>query len=104
MVSRKTEIIDEMAPNRQQRALGRRPTTTFVSRELGRLEWNSPVRGRSEERAMVQMAIDGDTLHLRMRGIDQILALRSELSVPHAPIAAVTIPRRGARGWYHGPP
>ena len=33
---------------------------------------------------MVQMVIDGDTLHLRMRGIDQILALRSELSVPLA--------------------
>src|SRR5205823_13848032 len=51
---------------------------------------------------MVQMAIDGDTLHLRMRGIDQILALRSELSVPPAHIRAVTIRPGEAHGWFHG--
>lgn len=51
---------------------------------------------------MVQMAIEGDTLRLRMRGIDQILALRSELSVPLAHIRAVTIRPAEARGWFHG--
>ena len=51
---------------------------------------------------MVQMAIDGDRLHLRMRGIDQILALRSELSVPLAHIRAVTIRPAEAHGWFHG--
>src|SRR5207249_10543406 len=51
---------------------------------------------------MVQMAIDGDTLHLRMRGIDQILALRSELSVPLAHIRAVTSRPAEAHGWFHG--
>jgi hypothetical protein len=51
---------------------------------------------------MVQMAIDGDTLRLRVRGIDRILALRSELSVPLAHIRAVTIRPAEARGWFHG--
>ena len=51
---------------------------------------------------MVQMAIDGDTLHLRVLGIDQILALRSELSVPLAHIRAVTIRPGEAHGWFHG--
>ena len=51
---------------------------------------------------MVQMAIDGDTLHLHVRGIDQILALRSELSVPLAHIRAVTVRPGEAHGWFHG--
>jgi hypothetical protein len=51
---------------------------------------------------MVQIAIDRDTLHLRVRGIDQILALRSELSVPLAHIRAVTIRSAEAHGWFHG--
>ena len=51
---------------------------------------------------MVQMVLDGDTLHLRVRGIDQILALRSELSVRLAHIRAVTIRPAEAHGWFHG--
>ena len=51
---------------------------------------------------MGQIAIDGDTLTLRMRGIDQILALRSELSLPLAHIRAVTIRPGEAHGWFHG--
>jgi len=51
---------------------------------------------------MVQIAIDGETLHLRLRGIDQILALRGELSVPLAHIRAVTIRPPEAHGWFHG--
>src|SRR6266487_7027280 len=78
---------------------------------------NRPIRGRvararpstvkhhpgpRAERTMVQMTIDGDMLHLRVRGIDQILALRSELSVPLAHIHAVTIRPAEAHGWFHG--
>lgn len=51
---------------------------------------------------MVEVAIEGDRLHLRMRGIDRILALRSELSVPLAHIHAVTIRPAEAHHWFHG--
>ena len=51
---------------------------------------------------MVQMAIDGNALHLRVRGIDQILALRSELSVPLAHIRAVSVRPPEAHSWFHG--
>ena len=51
---------------------------------------------------MVELAIEGENLHLRMTGLDRILALKSELTIPLAHIRAVTPRPHDAHGWFHG--
>src|SRR5438309_1535581 len=98
---RRTKSVMNDAPDRTQYASGNRPIQGPCGASSP-FTVEHPGRGRSEDRAMVQIAIDGDTLTLRMRGIDQILALRSELSLPLAHIRAVTIRPGEAHGWFHG--
>lgn len=51
---------------------------------------------------MVEVAIEGENLHIRVQGLDRILALKSELTVPLAHIKSVTPRPREAHGWFHG--
>lgn len=51
---------------------------------------------------MVDLSVVGDTLVLRVEGVDKLWALRSSLEIPLRHIAGVRADASVARGWWHG--
>lgn len=51
---------------------------------------------------MAQLTIDATHVQLRMTGLDRILALKGELSIPLAHISAVSPRPPEAHNWCHG--
>jgi hypothetical protein len=66
-----------------------------------RRRWLRKRSGKEHER-MAQLTIDDTHVILRMTGLDRILALKGELSIPLTHISSV-IPRpTEAHNWFHG--
>jgi hypothetical protein len=51
---------------------------------------------------MVRAEIVGDTLHLRVEGMDKVWALKSQLSIPLQHITGVRLDEEVVKQWFHG--
>jgi hypothetical protein len=51
---------------------------------------------------MVSISIDGDLLHLEVKGLDKLWAFKSQLDIPFAHIRNVRHDPEEAAGWWHG--
>jgi hypothetical protein len=51
---------------------------------------------------MVTVTVDGDRVHLEVKGLDKLWALTSRLELPLAHITSVRQDPEPARGWWHG--
>ena len=51
---------------------------------------------------MAEVTIEGDRLVVRVRGMDKVWALRSELEIPLTHVAGAERDEEEARRWYHG--
>jgi hypothetical protein len=51
---------------------------------------------------MAHLTLDDTHVHLRMTGLDRVLALKGELSIPLAHITAVNPRPPEAHSWFHG--
>ena len=51
---------------------------------------------------MVKPEITGDTLHLRVEGLDQLWAFKSELAIPLRHITSVRTDAEVTKKWFHG--
>lgn len=51
---------------------------------------------------MAEVTIDGGTLVVRVRGMDKVWALKSELQIPLEHVAGAERDEEEAQHWYHG--
>ena len=51
---------------------------------------------------MVSISIDGDHLHLEVKGLDKLWAFKSQLDIPLRHILSVRHDPSAVSGWWHG--